>query len=116
MSPILNLIDFIFSHYFDEFLNYNYIKKLELPLWFFLLVGVLLFLAALWIILVAHGVKHIIYRCVVCRSRQSTEKNRSRLPGRSFSRSRSVYSHLVDTDESNEDNLFVHILPRRPTH
>lgn len=113
MYPIFNFFDYILSKYFDESLNYNHIKKLKLPLWFFALVGVFVILVGLWIILFTHGVKHIIYGCDVCGPRNSSKNT-----GNSFSKTTSIHSHQSDANVSSESSssLFIHIKPRRSTH
>lgn len=111
MYPIFNFFDYILSKYFDESLNYNHIKKLKLPIWFFALVGVFVILAGLWIILFTHGVKHIIYGCDVCG------RNSSKRTENSFAKTTSTHSHLPDTNVSSESSssFFIHIKPRRST-
>lgn len=121
MAPIFELFDYILSKYFENSINYDYIKKLKLPLWFFALVGVLVLLISLWIILIAHGVKHIIYRCFVCRPRKSTNNLGSTVGakqfGRSFPITSSINSRFADTDESSDTSpLYIHIRPRKEIH
>lgn len=114
MGPIFELIDDILTKYFEDSLNYDYIKKLKLPVWFFAMVGVLVLLISIWIILVAHGAKHIIYRCVVCRPRKSAS---SCSTGRSFPSTSSTKYRFADSDESSETSpLYIHIKPRKEIH
>lgn len=77
MAPIFDFVNFILSKYFEEILNHHYIKQLELPLWFFLLVGVFVVLVFLWIFLIVHGLKYVIYRYLISGSRNSSNKRKA---------------------------------------
>lgn len=65
MAPIVDYFDSIFSRYFNEFLQYDYIKSLHLPLWLYIVSGIFVFVIILWTLLVVHGLKHFIRRLLI---------------------------------------------------
>lgn len=111
MEAIFNSLDFIFSKYFKEFMNFGHIAKLKLPFWMFVLVGILVILILLWIFLIVHGIKYFIYQHFVSRSRNSVDK-RKNTPEKSFDIS---YKTTRNDEASANTQIWTHIITRKPT-
>lgn len=118
MAPIIDLFDFVLSKYFNEFLKYQHIKQLKLPHWFLLLVAIFVVLISYWIILVANGLKHGIYRYVIGRARNQNIRNANQTYQQRCNRSNAS----DDEEDGDEDDFYesssawVHINPRKSTN
>lgn len=104
MAPIFRLFDLIFSSYFNKFLDYDYIQKLQLPLWIYSLVGVFVLAIVLWTILVVRGLKDCILQLI-----KKSKCLKDAMSG----------ATICDTSDHSGVHIkpiWVHIKPRRPTH
>lgn len=108
MVPIINLFDFVLSKYCNEFLKYEQIKQLKLPLWFLVLVAFFTVLILYWIILVTVGLRNGIYRFVIGRICNQNIKNASKIDQPKFIRSTDDYD-----DDNESSNMWLHISPSR---
>lgn len=113
MPPIVKFFDYIFKNYFNEFLQYDHTKQLQLPWWLYSLVVIFVAACVLWLILFIYGLKFLIHRYLINGSFGIDEKpNKSEytfgLPGNTFT---SVQSD--NTDDGN--HAWVHIRTKQPT-
>lgn len=111
MVPIINLFDFVLSKYCNEFLKYEQIKQLKLPLWFLVLVAFFAVLILYWIILVTVGLRHGIYQFVIGRTRNQNIKNESKIDQSTFTRSTDGYD-----DDNESSSMWLHISPYRDSN
>lgn len=110
MAPIFRLFHMIFAHYFNDFLDYDYIQQLQLPLWFYTLVGVFVLAIILWIILVVRILKNVVLRYInstnCLKDDVNTAAIRSHTPGTS----------IQNDDEFSGATIWTHIQARPSIH
>lgn len=95
------LFHFIFSNYFNEFLEYNHIQELQLPLWLYALAGLFVLAITLWTILVVRGLNNFIHQVL----------NSSSFKGNNDGSA----IEINDAGGDGEGPIWAHIKPRPPT-
>lgn len=100
MAPILNLFDYIFSNYFNEFLKYDHIQELQLPLWLYALVGIFVLAIISWTVLVVRGLNNLVHRAL---------SNSNGFKGKNGE------SAVHCAGGSGDRLIWAHIKPRPPT-
>lgn len=113
MPPIVIYIDFIFSKYFNEFLQYNYIKSLQLPIWLYALTGLFVLVMILWILDIVQGLIYLFQR-LLNNSKSSNGKNHNG-KWRQSNRDNTIDKSNSDLDDAFRSKfLNIHISARKP--